>query len=117
MYFFYLTTIDFILFPPYMRDDSAITVLIFIRKEIKMPKKIFNNSVYVGNCTPSGVAHQAVKVYRMSNVKNPIKTGNLAVDITAGRVPVIKSWNTGFNLGKFGFIAQQTYQDTCKRKK
>ncbi len=26
-------------------------------------------------------------------------------------------WNNGFNLGKLGFVAQQTFNDTCKRKK
>jgi hypothetical protein len=53
----------------------------------------------------------------MSNVKNPMKTDNLAVDLIAGQIPLVKDWNKGFNIGKFGFMAQQTFKDTCKRKK
>ena len=34
-----------------------------------------------------------------------------------GQHPLAKNWNKGFNAGKFGFIAQQTFKDTCKRKK
>ena len=70
-----------------------------------MPKKT-DKTKYVGDCSPSGIAKQAIKVYKMSNAKNPIKTGNIAIE-----------WNQGFNLGKMAFVAQQTYNDTCKRKK
>lgn len=31
--------------------------------------------------------------------------------------PHISAWNKGFTVGKIGFIAQQTYKETCKRKK
>lgn len=72
---------------------------------------------YVGNCTPSGVIHRAVKVYKMSNAKNPIKTGNYIADVAIGRLPLAKKWNQGFTAGKLGFVVQQTYNDTCKRKK
>jgi hypothetical protein len=76
-----------------------------------------NNSKYVGDCTPKGVIRRASEVYKMSNVKNPMKTDNLAVDLIAGQIPLVKDWNKGFNIGKFGFMAQQTFKDTCKRKK
>lgn len=45
------------------------------------------------------------------------KTGNSAVDYVVGRQPHISAWNKGFTVGKIGFIAQQTYKETCKRKK
>lgn len=81
-----------------------------------MPRKT-STSKYVGDCSLSGVMRQAVKVYKMSNAKNPAKTGNMAVDFAAGQIPLVKNWNRGFNLGKIGFVAQQTYENTCKRKK
>ena len=81
-----------------------------------MPRKT-STSKYVGDCSPSGVMRQAVKVYKMSNAKNPAKTGNMAVDFAAGQIPLVKNWNRGFNLGKIGFVAQQTYENTYKRKK
>lgn len=90
-------------------------MLIFILKGYKIPKT--GSSKYVGDCTPMGVAKEAVKVYKMSNAKNPIKTGNIAVDYVAGKNPVIKGWNTGYNLGKMTFVAQETYNNTCKHKK
>ncbi len=76
-----------------------------------------STSKYVGDCSPSGVVRQAVKVYKMSNAKNSAKTGNIAVDFVVGQIPLVKNWNKGFNLGKMGFVAQQTYKNTCKRKK
>lgn len=81
-----------------------------------MPRKT-STSKYVGDCSPSGVVRQAVKVYKMSNAKNPVKTGNKMVDFAVGNIPLVKNWNTGFNLGKIGFVAQQTYENACKRKK
>jgi len=90
-------------------------VLIFIRKEIKMPGKT-STSKYVGDCSPSGVIRQAVKIYKMSNAQNPAKTGNMTVDFAVGQIPLVKNWNKGFNLGKIGFVAQQPYENTCKRK-
>lgn len=52
-------------------------------------------------------------------IKHPktAKTGNKAVDFAVGQIPLAKKWNTGFNLGKIGFVAKQTYENTCKRKK
>mgnify|MGYP000254215913 FL=1 len=41
----------------------------------------------------------------------------MAADFVAGKIPLAKKWNTGFNLGKIGFVAKQTYENTCKRKK
>ena len=67
-----------------------------------MPKKT-NKTKYTGDCSP--------------NAENPAKTGNKTVDFAIGKIPIIKKWNTGFNLGKIGFVAKQTYNDTCKRKK
>ena len=84
-----------------------------------------NQTEYVGDCTPFGIAKRAFEVYKMSNISNPVKTGNNAVDFALGKIPAIKKWNTGFNIGKLGFgfnigklgfIAQQTYNDTCKHK-
>ena len=66
-----------------------------------MPKKT-NKTKYTGDCSPKGIIKRATEVYKMSNAKNPAKTGNKTVD---------------FNLGKIGFVAKQTYNDTCKRKK
>lgn len=79
-----------------------------------MPRK---NTKYVGDCSAKGVAKKAYEVAKRSNAQNPAKTGNAVVDFTAGRIPLAKNWNRGFNLGKIGFIAQQTYKETCKRKK
>lgn len=81
-----------------------------------MPRKT-TTSKYAGDCSPSGVIHQAVKVYKMSNAKNPAKTGNMAVDFAVRQIPLVKNWNKGFNLGKIGFVAKETYENTCKRKK
>ena len=53
----------------------------------------------------------------MSNAKNTLKTGNKVIDFALGQNKIIKKWNQGFNLGKMAFVAQQTYNDTCKRKK
>ena len=64
-----------------------------------------------------GIAKKAVNVYKKSNVENPLKTGNAALDYAAGQIKPVKAWNTGFNAGKYGFIAKQTYDETCKRKK
>lgn len=81
-----------------------------------MPKKT-NTAKHLGDCSPAGVTHRAVKVYKMSDAKNPAKTGNHIVDFAVGKIPLVKRWNQGFNIGKLGFVAQQTYNDTCKRKK
>lgn len=56
-------------------------------------------------------------IKKKSNVENPLKTGNAALDYAAGQIKPVKAWNTGFNAGKYGFIAKQTYDETCKRKK
>ena len=71
----------------------------------------------VGDCSFWGIAKKAVNVYKKSNVENPLKTGNAALDYAAGQIKPVKAWNTGFNAGKYGFIAKQTYDETCKRKK
>ena len=81
-----------------------------------MPKKT-NKTKYTGDCSPKGIIKRATEVYKMSNAENPAKTGNKTVDFAIGKLPIIKKWNTGFNLGKIGFVAKQTYNDTCKRKK
>lgn len=81
-----------------------------------MPRKT-STSKYVGACSPSGVLRQAIQVYKMSDAKNAAKTGNRVVDFAVGQIPLVKNWNRGFNLGKIGFVAQQTYKNTCKRKK
>ena len=72
---------------------------------------------YIGDCSFWGIAKKAVNVYKKSNVENPLKTGNAALDYAAGQIKPVKAWNTGFNAGKYGFIAKQTYDETCKRKK
>lgn len=72
---------------------------------------------YIGDCSPKGIAKKAIYVTKNSKVKNPIKTGNLLADIAIGRIPVAKYWNRGYNIGRWGFIAKQTYDETCKRKK
>lgn len=56
-------------------------------------------------------------IKKNQNVENPLKTGNAALDYVAGQIKPVKAWNTGFNAGKYGFIAKQTYDETCKRKK
>ena len=85
--------------------DSAIIVVIFIRKEIYMTRKV-SNTRYARDCSPKGIARRAVQVYKMSDAKNPVKTGNRVVDFATGRLPLVKDWNKGFNLGKLGFVAQ-----------
>lgn len=72
---------------------------------------------YRGDCSLRGIANEAVKVYKMSNAKNPIKTGNALLDFVVNKNKYARVWNTGFNVGKLGFIAGQTYKNTCKRKK
>lgn len=72
---------------------------------------------YVGNCSIRGVINKAYEVAKKSNAQNPAKTENTVGDLMIGRVPIIKNWNRGFNLGKAGFIVQQTYNETCKRRK
>ena len=76
-----------------------------------------NFSIPIAGNAQDGIAKQAIKVYKMSNAKNPIKTGNIAIDYGVNKIPLVKRWNQGFNLGKMAFVAQQTYNDTCKRKK
>lgn len=76
-----------------------------------------SNSKRVGDCSLKGVVGRAVKVYKMSDAKNPAKTGKPVVDFATGCLPLVKDWNKGFNLGKLGFVVQQTYNDTCKCKK
>ncbi len=71
----------------------------------------------VGDCSFGGIAKKAINVYKRLNVENPLKTGNAALDYAAGQIKPVKAWNTGFNAGKYGFIAKQTYDETCKRKK
>jgi len=80
-----------------------------------MPKG--NNKTYVGNCTFKGVASKAIETYKKSNVKSPLKTGIPAVDYVLKKIPLAKDYNTGFNVGKAGFVAKQTFDETCKRKK
>ncbi len=72
---------------------------------------------YIGDCSFGGIAKKAINVYKRLNVENPLKTGNAALDYAAGQIKPVKAWNTGFNAGKYGFIAKQTYDETCKRKK
>ena len=79
-----------------------------------MPRK---GNKYVGDCSVKGVAKQAKKIYKKSNVSNPVKTGNVVIDHVLGSIPLIKSWNKGFNVGKLGFVANETYKTTCKRKR
>lgn len=81
-----------------------------------MPKKTDKTSM-LEIASPSGIAKRAAKVYKMSNAKNTLKTGNKVIDFALGQNKIIKKWNQGFNLGKMAFVAQQTYNDTCKRKK
>ena len=83
----------------------------------KRKEKKTDKTKYVGDCSPSGIAKRAAKVYKMSNAKNTLKTGNKVIDFALGQNKIIKKWNQGFNLGKMAFVAQQTYNDTCKRKK
>lgn len=79
-----------------------------------MPRKSNN---YVGDYSIRGVINKAYEVAKKSNAQNPAKTGYTVGDFLIGRVPIIKNWNKGFNLGKAGFIAQQTYNETCKHRK
>ena len=79
-----------------------------------MPRK---SGGYVGDCSAKGIAKKTFEIAKKSNAQNPIKTGNKPVDFIIGKIPLIKRWNQGYNLGKAGFIAQQTYKETCKRKK
>lgn len=90
-------------------------VILFYRRR-KMSNKT-NNTKYVGDCSCGGIATRAVDVYKKSNTENPLKTSNPVVDYAAGQIKPVKAWNTGFNVGKYGFMAKQTYDETCKRKK
>lgn len=70
----------------------------------------------VGDCSVKGIVKKATQISKMSNAKNPAKTGNLAVDVLLNRIKPINIWNKGFNIGKRAFIAHQTYNETCKKK-
>lgn len=95
-------------------DENYWFNFLFISR--KMSDKT-SNSKYVGDCAFWEVAKKAVDVYKKSNVENPLKTGNIAVDYAMGQIKAVRAWNTGFNAGKYGFVAKQTYDETCKRKK
>lgn len=56
-------------------------------------------------------------VYRKSNAKNPIKTGNVLADYAIGQNKFTKAWNVGFNAGKAAFVAQQSYKELKQSKK
>lgn len=60
---------------------------------------------------------KSVVVYKKANVRNPIKTGNLAADYTIGKVPLVKDWNLGFNIGKASAMAKAIYDETYKKRK
>ena len=49
-----------------------------------MPRN--TKSRYNNDCTPQGVIRRATEVYKMSNVKNPIKTDNFVVDLFVGKI-------------------------------
>ena len=76
-----------------------------------------NRPGYVGDCSAKEMVKKTIKIAKMSNAKNPVKTGNIVVDFVVGRIPGVKYWNAGFNAGKAAFMVQQTYKETCKRKK
>lgn len=67
-------------------------------------------------CNPKDIVKTGAKVAKQSNAKSPMKTGNPAVDKIASKVKPIKLYNYGFNAGKLGFILQETYNQTCKKK-
>ncbi len=80
-----------------------------------MPKG--NNKIYVGNCTFKDIVSKAIETYKKSNVESPLKTGIPAANYAIKKIPLAKNYNTGFNVGKAGFVVKQTFDETCKRKK
>lgn len=56
-------------------------------------------------------------IYKQSDAKNPIKTGNVLVDFAVGQNKYAKAWNVGFSLGKAAFVAQQSYKELRKGRK
>ena len=74
------------------------------------------NNLDEDDCSFLGVGKKAMNIAIKSNAKNPIKTGNKALDSGANTIPIVKGWNKGFNIGKGVFVAKQTYEDACKNK-
>lgn len=70
-----------------------------------------------GDCSITGIVNKAKEIYKKSNVKNPLSTGNKAGDYVLVKTPLAKNWNKGFNIGKGAFIVKQTYDETCRTKK
>lgn len=85
--------------------------------EVKSHTRNTSFSNCVGDCTPREIAKKSVEVYKKANVKNPAKTGNTAIDFAIGKIPVVKNWNLGFNIGKTLAILKTVYDETCKKKK
>ena len=77
----------------------------------------YTRSAPAKNCTLKGIYNKSKEVYKKSNVKNPIKTGNKVIDFAIGRQPLAKKWNLGFNIGKYFAITKNIYDETCKNNK
>lgn len=54
------------------------------------------------------------QVYQQSKPDNPIKTNIPVLDYAAGKIPIIRAWNTGFNASNIIFALKQAYDNTCK---
>lgn len=54
------------------------------------------------------------QVYQQSKPDNPIKTNIPVLDYAAGKIPIIRAWNTGFNASNIIFALKQAYDNTYK---
>ena len=59
---------------------------------------------------------KATEIYKKSNAKNPISSENKILDYGIGKIPLVKEWNRGFNVGKALFVTKQTYDEIIKSK-
>ncbi len=65
------------------------------------------------DCNAGSYLRHLGDVYEQSNVHSPLETSYFPVNYVINKIPLIGDFNRGFNLGKFGMVAEQTYHDVC----
>ncbi len=65
------------------------------------------------DCNLGGYVSHLGEVYKQANVRSPLETSSVPVNYAINKIPFIGNFNRGFNLGKLGMIAEQTYRDVC----
>ncbi len=92
--------------------------MITVKSHVRNGNKVnsYTRSAPSKNCTIRGIYNKSREVYKKSNIKNPLKTGNIVIDFITGKQPLVKNWNLGFNIGKHAAMAKIIYDETCKNK-